>query len=304
MNTGPSWDLYRTFAAVMRDGSLSAAARSLGIAQPSVSRHIDELERALGTTLFVRSQRGFSPTDRALALLPYAEDLIATSAALLRAASASPDEISGVVRISASEIVAVEHLPPIIAALRRTHPGIAVELAPSNALDDLLARRADIAVRMVDPVQQALVAKRVGSVTLGLHAHIDYLTRRGTPACQSELPGHDLIGPDPSSPFVRAVLAELPAMDPRAFALRVDSDVAQLAAIRAGIGIGVVQVEVARRDPALIRVLPEAFAYELPLWIVMHEDLRTSARCRAVFDTLSDGFHQMADRSSRIAKIH
>jgi len=147
MNTGPSWDLYRTFAAVMRDGSLSAAARSLGIAQPSVSRHIDELERALGTTLFVRSQRGFSPTDRALALLPYAEDLIATSAALLRAASASPDEISGVVRISASEIVAVEHLPPIIAALRRTHPGIAVELAPSNALDDLLARRADIAVR-------------------------------------------------------------------------------------------------------------------------------------------------------------
>jgi DNA-binding transcriptional LysR family regulator len=289
MDNEPSWDLLRTFAAVMQEGSLSGAARSLGIAQPSVSRHIDELERSLAAKLFVRSQRGLSPTDRALAIAPYAEALSATATALLRAASAPPDAVAGTVRVTASQAVAVGHLPPILAALRREHPRLSIELVPSDALDDLLARRADIAVRMVDPVQQALVARRVGSVTLGLYASQEYLARRGVPGSLEDLAGHDLIGPDTPTPFVRAVLAKLPTADLTSFALRSDSDVVHLAAIRAGVGIGVAQVELARRDLALVRVLPDGFAHELPLWVAMHEDLRTSPRCRIVFDALADG---------------
>jgi DNA-binding transcriptional LysR family regulator len=288
MSTEPSWDLFRTFAAALREGSLSGAARVLGMTQPSVARHIDALEAAVGGKLFVRTQRGLSPTDRGLALRTHAESLVATSAALLRAASGT-DEVAGTVRITASEVVGAEHLPPILAELRRAHPALAIELVLSNAVSDLLQRQADIAVRMVEPAQQALIARKVGAVTLGFHARRDYLAARGVPTTAKDLLTHDLIGVDTETPAVRAVLNRMPGLTREAFALRTDSDLAQLAAIRAGYGIGVCQVEIARRDPALVRVTPDLFSFELPLWVVMHEDLRGVARCRAVFDALADG---------------
>lgn len=288
MNGALSWDLYRSFAAVLRTGSLSAAARGLGLTQPSVSRHIEALEQAVGGALFVRSQRGLSPTDRALAMKPYAEELAAASAALLRSASAD-GAVAGSVRVTASEMMGVMHLPPLLAALRRDHPQLSTELVLSNTVDDLLQRHADIAVRMVEPVQQALVAKRAGGVTLGLHAHRDYLERRGVPASPEALVGHDLIGPDSAVPALRAVLQALPVLRQADFALRSDSDLVHFAAIRGGVGIGICQVELARHDPALVRVLPDAFALVLPIWIVMHEDLRAVARCRVVFDALVSG---------------
>ncbi|MBB3956119.1 LysR family transcriptional regulator [Novosphingobium sediminicola] len=287
MSTEPSWDLYRTFAAVLREGSLSAAARALGITQPSVARHIEAFEQAVGGKLFLRSQRGLSPTDRALALQPYAEELVAASAAMLRTASADPEDIAGTVRISASEIVATEHLPPMLAAIRRQYPKLSIELVASDAVDDLLQRRADIAIRMVDPVQQALVARRIGTVQLGLYAHRDYLDRRGRPQSIAELPGHDLIGVDRNSSLSRAISGALPGIEHGDFTLRTDNTVVHLAAIRAGFGIGICQTRIAARDMALVSVLPDAFAFGLPLWIVMHEDLRSSARCRTVFNALA-----------------
>ncbi|HWJ70624.1 MAG TPA: LysR family transcriptional regulator [Sphingobium sp.] len=290
MSTEPSWDLYRTFAAVLREGSLSAAARMLGLTQPSVARHVEALEQAVGGTLFLRSPRGLSPTDRALALQPYAEDLVATSAALLRTASADRGEIAGTVRISASEVIATEHLPPLLATMRRRHPRLSIELVASDAVDDLLQRRADIAIRMVEPTQQALVARKLGVMQLGLYAHHDYLDLRGMPKTIADLVGHDLIGVDSRGSLSRAVLSALPGLDHADFALRVDSSVVQLAAIRAGFGIGICQVAIALHDPMLKRVLPDAFAFDLPLWIVMHEDLRSNERYRAVFDALVEGF--------------
>ncbi|WP_298770513.1 LysR family transcriptional regulator [uncultured Novosphingobium sp.] len=287
MSTEPSWDLYRTFAAVLREGSLSAAARALGLTQPSVARHVEAFEQAVGGKLFLRSQRGLSPTDRALALQPYAEELVAASAAMLRTASADPEDIAGTVRISASEIVAAEHLPPMLAAIRRQYPKLSIELVASDAVDDLLQRRADIAIRMVDPVQQALVARRIGTVQLGLYAHRDYLDRRGLPQSIAELPGHDLIGVDRNSSLSRAITGALPGIEHGDFALRADNTVVHLAAIRAGFGIGICQTRIAARDSALVQVLPDAFVFGLPLWIVMHEDLRSSARCRTVFNILA-----------------
>jgi DNA-binding transcriptional LysR family regulator len=264
-----------------------------------VSRHIEALEEAVGGTLFVRSQRGLSPTDRAIALQPYAEELVAASAALLRTASGGADEVAGTVRITASEIVAVEHLPAILAEVRRRHPKLSVELILSNAVDDLLQRRADIAVRMIEPRQQALVAKRVGAVTLGLHARREYLDRRGIPGSLDELAQYDMIGPDTETPGTRAVLALLPGITRGDFAMKTDSDLGQLAAIRAGLGIGVCQAEVARRDPRLVRILHDVFSVELPLWIVVHEDLRSSARCRVVFDALADGLSTFTEQEMR-----
>ena len=289
MRAEPDWTLYRTFLAVVGEGSLSGAARRLGLTQPTVARHVDALEAALGANLFLRSQRGLIPTEVALDLKPYAETLASTAAALLRTASARAGEVSGSVRVSASEVVGVEHLPPILARLRRRHPGLVVELVLSNAVDNLLQRDADIAVRMVEPVQETLVARRLPPIALGLHAHRGYLERHGTPTSTEDLARHDLIGFDRGTPAVRAMVGRFPALDRPAFALRTDSDLAQLAAIRAGFGIGVCQVPVARRDPDLVRVLADVFSLSLGLWIVMHEDLKTSARCRAVFDALADG---------------
>ena len=289
MDKEPNWDLYRSFLAVIEAGSLSAAARELGLAQPTLGRHIDALEAALGYALFVRSQHGYLPTEQALQLKPYARALAATASAFLRAASATDDEPRGTVRITASEIVACEVLPPILALLHQRYSGLQIELAVSNRVQDLLRREADIAVRMLRPAQQALVARRIGAIDLGLDAHRDYLARRGTPGTIAELPSHALIGYDHESTFIRLIKHHLGDLTRSMFALRTDSDLAQLAAMRAGFGIGVCQVRIAARDPALVRVLPKDFAVGRELWLAMHEDLRDSKRCAVVFSALVDG---------------
>ena len=285
----PGWELYRSFLAVLEEGSLSGAARALGIAQPTAGRHVDALERAIGCALFTRSQQGFAPTEAALALQPHAQAMRSTAAALLRVAASQGGGVRGVVRVSASEIVGVEVLPPILAGLRRKYPELGIELVLSNTLADLLHSDADIAVRMVRPTQEALVARRVGSVEIGFHARRSYLAQHGTPTTWAELAGHTLIGPDRETPFVRSLRGRMGPLQRRSLALRSDSDLAQLAALRAGYGIGVCQVGLARADRRLVRVLPEVFSVQLDTWIAMHEDLRDSARCKAVFDELADG---------------
>jgi DNA-binding transcriptional LysR family regulator len=281
------WELYRSFLSVLRAGSLSGAARVLGIAQPTVGRHIAALERALGLALFTRSQTGLLATEAAQALQPHAEAMESTAAALERTAASYGDGVRGVVRVTASEVIGVEVMPAVIATLRQQYPDLNVELVLSNRVQDLLHREADVAVRMTQPKQEQLVARRVGTVELGLHASIDYLARCGEPANLADLARHTLIGYDQVSPFVRAVLQRWPQFQRERVALRTDSDVAQLALIRAGAGIGICQNALARRStPALVRLLPAEFAMPLETWVTMHEDLRDSPRCRVTFDAL------------------
>jgi DNA-binding transcriptional LysR family regulator len=289
MTSNLSWELYRTFLAVLTEGSLSGAARALGITQPTAGRHVEALEAAFGQPLFTRSQTGLLPTEAATALRGYAEAMRSTAAALERAASGRAEEISGVVRISASEVVSVEVLPPVIAQLRRAHPGLVVELVATNRLQDLLQREADIAVRMTRPVQELLIARRIGAVEVGLHARDDYLAAHGTPATVDELAKHALIGFDEATPFLRAAAKRFPAWRREAFSIRASSDLAQLAMIRAGCGIGFCQVGIARRDPRLVRLLAPVCTFALETWITMHEDLRGSPRCKAAFDALAAG---------------
>ncbi|HEX6707840.1 MAG TPA: LysR family transcriptional regulator [Albitalea sp.] len=283
----PGWELYRTFLGVLNEGSLSGAARALGLAQPTVGRHVAALEKALRLALFIRSPQGFSPTDAALALRPYAEALASTAAALQRVAASQDEGVRGTVRVSVSDVIGVEVMPPLLARLRRDHPGLVVELVLTNRVQDLLRREADIAVRMLRPSQESLVARRVGAIELGLHAHADYLARHGTPRTEADLARHTLIGFDQETAFVRSLRKALGPLRRESFGLRTDSDLAQLAAIRAGVGIGFCQVPLARRD-RLVRVMARRFSLRLDTWITMHEDLRDSPRCRATFDALVD----------------
>ncbi|MFY9624437.1 MAG: LysR family transcriptional regulator [Rhodoplanes sp.] len=281
----PGWELYRSFLATLQAGSLSGAARTLKLTQPTIGRHIAALETALGAALFTRSQHGLQPTEAALELKPHAEAMAASAAALIRTASGASHEVRGTVRLSASEVISVEVLPPMLARLRARHPLLAVELVVSNQVRDLLRRDVDLAVRNVRPTQTALVARKVGEVTLGMHAHRRYLETHGTPRTLNDLRRHALIGYDQETPVVRSLLVKgMPAWRDL-FALRTDSDLAHLAAIRAGYGIGVCQVPIGRRDE-LIRVVPKHFAFDLEVWLVMHGNLRTSMRMRAAFDHL------------------
>jgi len=280
------WDWYRTFLAVLSEGSLSGAARALGIAQPTVGRHIAALESALGLALFTRSQTGLLPTEAALSLQPHAKAMHSTAATLERTAASYGDGVRGVVRVTVSEVIGVELMPAVLASLRAQYPALSVELVLSNQVQDLLQREADIAVRMTPPKQDQLVARRVGAIELGLHASPAYLARQPAPVTLEALAGHTLIGYDTATPAVRAALRRWPQLARQHIALRTDSDVAQLAMIRAGAGIGVCQVALARHPPGLVRVLPSEFALPMQTWVTMHEDLRDSPRCRVTFDAL------------------
>lgn len=294
MATDPGWELYRSFLAVMREGSLSAAARSLGMTQPSLGRHMRELEASLGAVLFARSPHGLAPTELAHELVPHAQAMASAAAVLQRTASAGREDIRGAVRVSASEVIGAEVLPAMLAAFRDRHPGIVVELVLSNQSADLLRRDADIAVRMVQPTQEALVARHVGRVELGLFAHRRYLDAHGHPASVAELGGHALIGFDTEAPYIRRLRPQGMPYAREHFALRTDSDLAALAALRAGFGLGFAQVGLARRDPQLVRLLADELSLSLDTWVVMHEDLRQSLRVRRLFEHLAESLQAYA----------
>jgi DNA-binding transcriptional LysR family regulator len=297
--TEPGWELYRSFLAVMRERSLSGAARVLGMTQPSLGRHVRELEETLGVSLFARSPQGLSPTDLAHELVPHAQAMASASAALRRAASTRQDVIAGVVRIAASEVIGAEVLPPILAVFRQQHPGIVIELSLSNRAEDLLRRDADIAIRMVRPTQGALVARHVGKIALGVFAHKRYIEANGRPRTIADLAAHALIGFDHETAYIRSMRPSGMPYTREHFALRTDNDLAALAAIRAGYGIGICQVGLGRRDPMLVRLFADSFALHMDAWVVMHEDLRRSVRTRALFDYLAAAMNDYTQQPAR-----
>lgn len=288
MKRDPDWDLYRSLHAVLRAGSLSAAARALGLSQPTVGRHIEQLEHALGLPLFTRSPQGLRPTDFAWSLAPSLEAMASAAQAALREASGEADAVAGAIRLTASEVIGAEVLPELLADFHEQHPGVVIELVLSNRAEDLLHREADIAVRMMRPTQAGLLARRIGLIAGGLYAHRRYLQRHGEPL-GLDTPGHAAVGFDRDDAPVRAISNPDPRIDRELFAFRSDSDLAQLAAIRAGFGIGWIQHGIARRDPNLVHVLDRAVDFELETWVVMHEDLKASRRMRLMFDHLVAG---------------
>jgi len=286
---GPNdWDLFQSLHAVLEAGTLSAAARLRGLTQPTLGRHIETLEQRLGSPLFLRSPRGLQPTDLALELKPHLHDMAAAASAAVRDASGAADSLVGSIRITASELVGAEVLPPMLTSFREAHPGIVIELMMSNVLDDLSRREADIAVRMAPPTQSALVAKKVGEVELGFFASAKYLARHGAPESLAEFEDHIIIGFDGPMRSIRDLAGINIPVSRETFHFRSDSDLAQLAMVRADYGIGVCQPTIARRH-GLVRVIPNFSLFTLGVWIVMHENLRASRRMRLMFDHLVDG---------------
>ncbi|MEY4749408.1 MAG: hypothetical protein RIQ60_1622 [Pseudomonadota bacterium] len=283
------WALVRSFLAVLDAGSLMGAARRSGALQPTLSRHISELEAQLGAPLFERTGRGVTPTAVALAIADAARRMQDGADELARALAAQPGDASrGTVRISTSSVAASWLLPPVLVALQQAEPGIQVELVATNALSNLLRREADIAVRMARPAQALLVARRLADIPIVACAHESYLARAGTPQQPAELLGHRLIGYDQDDTLIRGFAALGVPVTRAHFALRTDDQLAYGRLVAAGAGIGFAAAYTLRHWPGVQALLPQLAIPPLPCWLAVHREIQASRVIRRVYDFLAE----------------
>ncbi len=282
------WALVRSFLAVLEAGSLMGAARRLQARQPTLSRHVAELEAQLGTPLFERTGRGVVPTAAALAIADAARQMQEGAEQLGRTLLRARDATTGTVRISTSEVAATWLLPPVLAALHEAEPGIQVELVASNALSNLLRREADIAVRMVRPAQTSLIARKLGEVAIVAAAHERYLARAGTPRLPQELLQHTLIGYDREDFMLRGFAALGLPVRREQFALRTDDQVAYGRLVAEGGGIGFVAAYNVAQWPGVRALLPMLKIPPLPCWLAVHREIRGNRVVRRVYDFLAE----------------
>lgn len=282
------WGLVRSFLAVLDAGSLMGAARQTGAQQPTLSRHVAELEAQLGVALFERTGRGVQPTAHALAIAEAARQMQSGAEGLARTLARGREATSGTVRITASEVAASYLLPAVLAQLQQSEPEIQIELVASNQVSNLLRREADIALRMVRPAQGSLVARKLGEVAIVACAHASYLQRAGTPRTAAELRQHRLVGYD-RDPTIERGCARLGLPLARAsFVLRTDDQVAYSRLVAAGAGIGFLAAYNLRQLPGVQVVLPRLAIPALPCWLAVHREIRGSARVRRVYDFLAE----------------
>jgi DNA-binding transcriptional LysR family regulator len=286
-----NWALVKSFVAVLDAGSLMGAARKLKAQQPTLSRHIAELEAQLKAPLFERTGRGVQPTMAALAIADAARHMEEGAGTLLRALAQSAQATSGTVRITTSTVAASYLLPPVLAALQQAEPGIAIELVASNDLTNLLRREADIAVRMVRPAQGSLVARKLADIPIVACAHKSYLKRAGTPHQPADLLNHrhTLIGYDKDNLILRAAGQMGLPLTREHFALRTDDQVAYGRLIAAGAGIGFAADYNLRHWRGVVPVLPGLQIAPLPCWLAVHREIRSSRVVRRVFEFLAEG---------------
>lgn len=281
------WSLIRSFLAALEAGSLLGAARALHTSQPTVGRHIAELESQLGLVLFERTGRGLVATASARQLAQGARAMEDGAMQMARSVTGAQTQVTGTVRITASQPVACLLMPPVLSAMRKALPDIQIDLEASNTVSNLLRREADIALRMVRPTQTSLVAKKIGQVAVGAYASREYLARRGTPGKPEDLLHHDMIGYDKLDDIMRGFHAGNLAVSRESFALRTDDLIVQWQAVRAGLGVGFLAHYTVRADPLVQRVLPKMPLPDLGMWLVVHREIRTSQRIRAVYDFLA-----------------
>lgn len=282
------WETQRAFLAVLRTGSLSGAARLLGIAQATARRRIEALEQSVGVSLFIRSPQGLLPTDMARELIGHVEAMAVAANAFNRAASADSAVAAGTVRLTCGQLLGVEVLPPLLRTLRRSHPQLAMELSVSNRLQALALQEADVAVRIRRPNESSVVTRKVGDLHVGLYATPELLAEQGVPDSIVHLKDFPLIGPDRN-------LAEIELLQQQGFdcasertLIRTDDHLAQLAALRAGLGIGVCSSQLAQRY-GLVRVLPQQVGFDVDVWVAMHQDMRRVPRVAVVFEAVGSG---------------
>jgi DNA-binding transcriptional LysR family regulator len=283
------WNQLKAFLETAETGSLSAAARKLGLTQPTLSRQVAAIERRMGVTLFERVGKAMALTTTGLDLLEHARAMGTSAEALLLAATGRSQAVDGVVSVSATDVVAAHLLPPLVRQLHEKEPGIAIEVISSNALSDILRREADIAIRHVKPEQPDLIARFIREAEANFYASEDWVKVHGHPR-DAEAAAHlPFVGSDRSGQFLAYMRQHGLPLSEANFSCYCDHSMAHWALVRQGMGIGAMMDEIARDTPGIVRVLDDVPPVRFPIWLVTHRELRTSRRIRVVFEALVQG---------------
>jgi DNA-binding transcriptional LysR family regulator len=282
------WNQARAFLVTAEEGSLSAAARALGLTQPTLGRQVSALEEKLGVTLFERVGHSLALTQSGLELLDHVRTMGEAAGRVSLTASGQSQAIEGQVCITASDAMSAYHLPIVLKQLREIAPSIEVEVFASNTVRDLTRREADIAIRHVRPVQPDLIAKLVRETSARLYASTAYLDVHGRPSSPSELSDAVFIGFEHSDRLLAGLNALGLALTKSNFKLITNSGVAGWEMVKQGLGIGVMVEEIAALTPGVECVLPQLDPIPVPIWLTAHRELHTSPRIRLVFDLLAE----------------
>lgn len=286
-NVSFDWNRARAFLVTAEEGSLSAAARALGMAQPTLGRQVTALEEELGVTLFERVPRGLELTTAGLDLVEHVRAMGEAAGRVSMAATGQSDTVDGQISITASEIYSAYLLPPILAQLRDIAPGIDIEVVASNTVRDLKRREADIAIRNARPTQPELIGKLVAEDRAALYATPDFLEQMGQPQTPEDLREADFIGLENLDQLIDGLNAGGYELSRRNFAIQTENHLVHWQMARHGLGIGIGPCHLGDRDPGLARVLPNEEPIRFPVWLVAHRELQTSRRVRLVFDLLA-----------------
>ncbi len=283
------WTHARAFLATADEGSFSAAARTLGVTQPTVGRQVAAFEEALGVTLFERVGRGLQLTPAGLDLAEPVRAMSEAAANVALMAAGQSMSLEGIVCIAASESIATFLLPPIVSRIRSGHPGIEIEIVASNQTSDLRRREADIAVRNFRPKDPALVARKVNESSARLYASPAYIDRIGTPTSPEDLSRADFFGFDRTDIMIEGLKPMGLNLSASNFPIVTSSHLVQWELAKEGLGICIIMEEIGDPEPRLCRVLPDLPPFVVPVWITCHSELRINRRMRVVFDLLVEG---------------
>lgn len=276
------WARARAFLATAESGSLSEAARLLGLAQPTIGRQVEALERELDVALFERIGKRLVITPAGLDLLEHVRAMGEAAQRVALTASGRSQSLDGPVRITAGEAVSAYILPPVLKEMRATYPEIEITVVATGQQRDLQLHEADIAIRNAQPTQDDLIARRTPDRPAGLFARRDYLERLG-----GDLGRADFIGFEGSANMARALTERGYPVKSQQFRILCEAHLVQWAYVRSGMGVGLMMDEIALADPEIARAVP-GFSVPVPMWLLAHRELRTSRRLRVVFDMLAE----------------
>lgn len=293
------WDDLRTFLVIARYHTLSAAARSLHVQQPTMGRRLEALEQRAGAKLLQKTPGGYVLTEAGEAVLGNVERIEMETLAVERLIAGKDVRLEGTVRLTTVDTLAAEVLSPVLAAFRLSHPAVQVEVVAAARSLSLTKREADVALRLARFTQSDLVARHVGEVAYGLYAAPAYLERHGTPGGEAGAEGHALIVTEPEF-LDTAEMQWLRRAAPQAVvALASNSRVVHRAAARDGVGIACLPRYLGDGVPGLVRLTAPEAAGPAPmreLWLGVHGDMRHTPRIRTFTAALQDGIKRAAAR--------
>lgn len=281
------WNRARAFLVTAEEGSLSAAARALGMAQPTLGRQVDGLEEELGVILFERVGRGLTLTPSGHELLEHVRLMGQAASQMSLAATGRSEALEGEICITATEITAIYDLAPIIAKLRKIHPGVDVQIVASNTTQDLRRREADIAVRNYRPKDAELVARKIRDEVAMFYATPEFIEQAGTPKRLEDLEKLDFIGFDGSNEMLKRLNEIGVKINPKNIHTYSENHIMHWELVKAGVGIGIMPERVGDLEPKVRSIMPNFRKMIYPVWLVAHRELQTSRRVRTVFDFIA-----------------